>query len=443
MPDALDPRRACPATTHFALICLLLAASPTFAAPPPAPEGWTATAGSGVQIYRLAIDGRRAELNLFPREDDPRGLDAWFRTRIAGGMPGVAGARFEPVASYGELTRVVNGEGRDAVGHAVHVVRMGCRRPHGGLQFAEAMLSDDDAWVRKVMPSAAKIFSTACFQGANDADLPTARALLPQQQVRPAAPAQSTTPTAAPRPYPYLAAAGKGVKDSDVEAIVRRWANEQAGMTMQVVQYYTVLFKDGGAYDGMFLVALPELDLDSAKRGEPRSFGTWKRQGDGWRVTYSDGSVRDYSRSMQRLPARARETLNGTWHRYTAYSSMWSVSQTHRSVTFTPDGRFVKSAAHSLVGSAGIAAAGNAVGGTVTSDDHGTTSTMGGRNFSARTQRTATGNDSHRMGSYRLDGYLLELHYDDGVVERKLFCEALDKSDVWFEDDEYSTWTPR
>jgi hypothetical protein len=424
----------------MALAFALLAGSPVSAASPPAPEGWVAIAGTEAQVYRLDLDGRRVELQLFPREDDARGLDAWFRARIAGPVPGIAGVRFQAVSAQGELARVINGQGRDVLGRPVHVVRMGCRRAHGGLQFAQAVLPDDDAWTRRVMPAAGTIFATACFQDATKADLPTARALMPQQEVHPPATAASA---AAPKPYPYLAASGKGTKNSDVEAIVRRWANEQAGMTMQVVEYYTVLFKDGTAFDGMFLVALPELDLAGAKHGDPRSFGTWKRQGDGWRVTYSNGTVRDYPRDAQRMPARSNETLNGTWNRYTAYSSMWSVSQTHRSVTFTPDGRFVKSAAHSLVGSAGIAAAGNAVGGTVIGDDHGTTATIGGRNFSSRTQRTVTGDDSHRMGSYRLDGYMLELHYDDGVIERKMFAQAPDKSDLYFEDEEYSTWKPR
>lgn len=60
-----------------------------------------------------------------------------------------------------------------------------------------------------------------------------------------------------------------------------------------------------------------------------------------------------------------------------------------------------------------------------------------------RTQRTVTGDDARRMGSDRLDGDLPESHGNDGVVERVRFCEAADKSDFWFEDDDDSAWRPR
>ena len=71
--------------------------------------------------------------------------------------------------------------------------------------------------------------------------------------------------------------------------------------------------------------------------------------------------------------------LDGLYKGYSAYSTMYSVSQSEWSVQFSRDGHFLKSANRSVVGSAG---GGAPVGGAINSDDNGTTSNMGGVNFS-------------------------------------------------------------
>jgi hypothetical protein len=410
----------------------VLAASAAFADPPAPPEGWSSRAGAGLQIYHFARAGRSVELHLFAREDDARGLDAWFQDRTAGGMPGISAARFQPATSPSGITRIANGTGRDANGRPVRLVLMGCQLPHGGLQFAQAVFSDDDVWIRTSLPATANVFTTACLQGATDADVPRRReASGMPARVDPA-------PAAKPAPYRFVTAPGGGLAASDIEAIVRRWANEQSGMTMQVRTYYTLLLKDGSAMDGLPIVALADFDVAASKKAEPQWWGHWTRIGGKYHVAYANGSVWDYDRDAVRIPARRSEFLEGTWEGYSAYSTMYAVSQSRWSVTFGSDGRFVKSSSHSTVGSAGVAAAGNVVGGAVVTDDHGTTATMGGGNFSARSTRRAGGADAQRMGTYRLDGYTLELRYDDGVVERKTFCATADHSNIWFEDAELS-----
>jgi hypothetical protein len=74
----------------------------------------------------------------------------------------------------------------------------------------------------------------------------------------------------------------------------------------------------------------------------------------------------------------------------------------------------------------------------VISDDKGTTSTMGGSNFATSRSRSGGRPASSRSGTYKLDGYSIELDYDNGVVERRPFCTTSDRQSIWFEGDELS-----
>jgi len=84
----------------------------------------------------------------------------------------------------------------------------------------------------------------------------------------------------------------------------------------------------------------------------------------------------------------------------------------------------------------GSAAAGNAVGGAVNYDDDHSTATMGSQNAVSGTTRRRASTQPDRSGTYRLDGYTLELRYDGGRVERLSFCATGDRNHIFFDGEE-------
>ncbi len=76
------------------------------------------------------------------------------------------------------------------------------------------------------------------------------------------------------------------------------------------------------------------------------------------------------------------------------------------------------------------------VGGAVISDDHGTTSTMGGGNFATAHDRPNVRPASSRSGTYKLNPWSIELDYDNGVVERRPFCTTANRNSIWFEGEQ-------
>jgi len=144
-------------------------------AAPVAPAGWRLEADGAQQVYRLVRDDRLAELRVLPPETSAEGLDAWFFHRMTAPLPDGTAAQWRAATANGASGRLVTGTARDAAGHALQLVRAGCRRPQGGFVFADARLSDDPGFVRAQLPTVAKLIAEACIEGASEDD--EARAL--------------------------------------------------------------------------------------------------------------------------------------------------------------------------------------------------------------------------------------------------------------------------
>lgn len=240
-------------------------------------------------------------------------------------------------------------------------------------------------------------------------------------------------------PFPYVKPPGAGLKPAEVEGVLSEWTNEQAGMTMQVRTYYYLLLKDGSWRNGLPPIALEDFDAAPSRAGEPRHWGRWTRSGSTYLLSPpGGGSPRRLGADTLRQPARHDEKLDGIWEGRSAYSTMWSVSQSHWEVSFDRSGRFSKSSGGSVVGGAGSTAAGTAVGGSVVHDDDGSSATVGGQNFGGGSSRQRASTLPDRSGTYRLDGYTLELRYDSGRIERLAFCASADRDEIWFEGAEVS-----
>jgi hypothetical protein len=402
------------------------------------PAGWLADGGEdGIRIYRHARGAMSGELRVLPEENSATTLAHWFRRKTDAGMAGIVQSRFEPAEEFRPGMMMMTGEGDDSRGRRVALVRLGCKRPDGTYVYAESSLSSDRPYVREAIGGLVSIFMGTCMTGANESAVASAdhpQSTTPAPSTAPARVEQRKPP--GPPPFAYVKAPGTGVKPADIEAILWMWRNEQAGMTMQVRTYYFLLLKDGSWRDGLPPVALEDFDAAASRAGEPKEWGRWTRSGGSYTLVYADGSSRKLDASSARQPARRDEKLDGTWEADSAYSSLWSVSRSHWEVSFDRDGRFSKSSGGSIVGGVGSAAAGNAVGGSVVHDDDGSSSTVGGPNFGGGSSRRRASTFPDRSGSYRLNGYTIELHYDSGRVERLSFCATSDRNNIFFDGSE-------
>ncbi len=397
------------------------------------PVGWAVGPAPGnVQTYRHSSGAMSSELRVFPPEAGGATLQAWFAGRSTARMPGIAQSRFEPASEFRPGMVMMTGEGIDDQGRQVALMRLGCQRPEGPVVYAESSLSSDRAYIKDAVNGLVTIFMTACV-GSADGHVAARTGSVSSATV--AKPAEKRAPAAEP-PYAYVKAAGTGLKPRDIEAILWEWRNEQSGMTMQVRTYYYLLLKDGTYRDGLPPVALEDFDAAAAKRGE-KEWGRWTRSGANYGLQLNGSSeVNKVAADSARSPARKDEKLDGTWEIETAYSSLWSVSRSRRAISFDRDGRFSRNSGGSVVGSMGSQAAGNAVGGSVVHDDDSSSSSMGSQVAVAGTTRRRPSTLPDRSGTYRLDGYTLELRYDSGRVERLSFCATGDRDNIYFQGEE-------
>jgi hypothetical protein len=394
------------------------------------PAGWTAAPadGHGIHVYHHSRGSHQAELRIHPAEAGTQPLMAWFEPRRLAPLPGYRGS-FKPTRQPSPMLVMANGEGADARGRTVHLVRMGCQRPQGGLVFAEAVLSADPGYLKQVVPEMASVLEPACVGQPAAATAPA-----PTKQAKPA-------PRDDDASYAHVTPRGQGLKASEIEAVLREWRNEQSGMTMQVRTYYHLLLKDGSYRKGLPPVALEDFDAAAARRAEGDTWGRWTRDGGQYHLVRTGSRhVNKVNADTARQPARRDEKLEGTWAVETAYSTVWSVARSRRDIQFGRDGRFARSSGGGIVGSMGADA--DAVAGSVTHDDDSSSASIGSSTAGGGSSRRRASTLPDRSGSYHLDGYTLELRYDSGRVERLPFAATADRDNLYFNGEELSRVKP-
>lgn len=388
------------------------------------PAGWAAAPAEapGVQVYRHSRGNHRAELRIHAVEAGAQPLMTWFEARRLAPLAGYRSS-FKPARQANPMLVLANGEGVDTHGRPVHLVRMACQRPQGGLVFAEAVLSSDAGYLKQVVPEMASVLEPACV----GQPAPTARA-------KPA-------PRGTDAPYAHVTPKGQGLKTADIEAVLREWRNEQSGMTMQVRTHYHLLLKDGSYRKGLPPVALEDFDAAAARRAEGDTWGRWTREGGQYHLVRNGSRhVNKVDASTARQPARPDERLEGTWAVDSAYSTAWSVARSRRDIQFGRDGRFVRSSGGGIVGSMGAGA--DAVAGGVAYDDDSSAATIGSGTAGGGSSRRRASTLPDRSGSYRLDGYTLELRHDSGLVVRLPFAATADRDNLYFHGEELSRVKP-
>ena len=233
-------------------------------------------------------------------------------------------------------------------------------------------------------------------------------------------------------------APGQGVQAERIETF---WVNAEldvffGGLDVTI----SALLRDGTIYRGVWFPP-SELDVDVSRRLFPEQWSTWRESGDGYEYAWQDETdgtsgwrTLDGWRAMRAGPD---EAIDGVFE----YSggSQRSGAFTH-SLRLGADGRFEHSS-FSLTSTA------DSISPDVTPTIHRAT-TRDGNGTEVVTGVTtgpvvgstggSAGDGAGNVGSYRIDGDVMERRYDDGTTSRDLFLWAQeDKSSVIVGDTFY------
>ncbi len=191
----------------------------------------------------------------------------------------------------------------------------------------------------------------------------------------------------------YRTTPGAGATPAQIEGIVHSYDNRYDGGNVTGEERSVLLLRDGRAY--LNLRWTPhDLNVAASVTGEPGQWTRWRRIGGALQV--QRGGQWEALKAVPGLPFQKNERLTGTYGHESAYTSgtlMWGATSVWRQYyTFTPDGRFTRSASQNLYGTM----------------DNGATRTTG----------SAGSSRPDEEGTYHVSGYTLELRYRSGRVDR-------------------------
>jgi hypothetical protein len=162
------------------------------------------------------------------------------------------------------------------------------------------------------------------------------------------------------------------------------------GGAVQITYEPYLLLKDGTIYRN--LQAPPQdLDIGKSRQAEPKMWGRWQKSGNSIMVQWEDGKRETWEKDWHvARPARKTDRLQGRFRSMsgggnTALGGSTSIAVTN-DIVFSADGSFRR-----------------------------------GDVVSAKTDSVTVGSKRKGGGTYLIDGYSIELRYDDGQVERLTF----------------------
>jgi hypothetical protein len=229
--------------------------------------------------------------------------------------------------------------------------------------------------------------------GLNDGRLTVCRYAGGAAGVSPVAQARQAAQAEAERFNRYRLKPGAGPALARIEGLLHTYENEYAGINVTGRETTVLLLRDGTAY--LNLRWSPhDLDVTASRRGEPQAWTKWRRGGGGYELW--QGGRWAPSRGTLGVPGGKDEAISGTYRFFSAYTSgtlMNGATATRSDAyTFGPGRQFTR------LGSSGVA---------------GTLNTG-----VAVTTGAASGPGSRAGGTYRFEGYTLELKGPDGQVTR-------------------------
>jgi hypothetical protein len=206
-------------------------------------------------------------------------------------------------------------------------------------------------------------------------------------------------------PGAVFAGINKGIKASQIDGVYLEQGYEMGVGGYMYLNYSPVLMlRDGWAYDGWFGTPA-DLSIVLSKKLEPNAWRRFERKGSQVRIQSLEGKWSKFSNWNKVEPAKAGDKLLGTFTRLTgggntAYGGD-TVIAAFSSYTFKKDGTFTTDRGSS------------ASGGQEATNPNGSPAVV-------------TTSNSNASGTFKLDGYTLELKYGNSKVDRKAF--------LWFDE---------
>ena len=250
----------------------------------------------------------------------------------------------------------------------------------------------------------------------------------------PAPAAPSPRPAASPSPAPSqdLAPTGKPFPSSSVAALL--WSFElryeafPANSMVNVESDY-LLLADGSCVRGIPRT-LDGFDPATERAAHPNSKCRWRKDNNSYTVS-TGGPFNALPHLTVLRAAKRGERLAGTWSRSRTTTVGTATTWKGTTLVLGEDGRFELSSAGAWQTGSDV----NRPQGEVTIsgsyDNKGSRATISG-DHAGGSMQTRTGNTAaDQSGTYVLDGFSVELHYDSGRVERQMFAISTDGKHVF------------
>lgn len=135
-----------------------------------------------------------------------------------------------------------------------------------------------------------------------------------------------------------------------------------------------------------------------------------------------------------RHPGRTDEKLDGKFEKASSASIGTVSSWANWGLTLRRDGSFRRWESGGAGGTSGFGD--TAIASGTVYDDKGAATSVGGPNFGGGGTRSTGVTDADLEGTYRIDGWTIELRYRSGRVQRAFFYTSDDRKEIWFEGDE-------
>lgn len=241
--------------------------------------------------------------------------------------------------------------------------------------------------------------------------------------------------TAAAMPSAMAASASHDAMDpSQIEAVMYEGRGVYGAGGYQYREQVLLLLKDGSVLTDLE-VPPSDLDLAGSRRQNADDWSHWRRQGSDYQIQNSKGEWKT-RKLLEVRPLPTGAALDQSLVARSAHSSGGlGGSVFTRTIAFSRDGRFDRSAS-SLHGTGTVQSSAGFSGGASSYEDQNgrqsssmSSGSSGGGTVgvSSRSREAASGKFS---GTYRVSGYALELHTDAGTVERKLAFYPFDDNDT-------------
>jgi hypothetical protein len=403
------------------------------AAHPSAPPGWIDAAQTAAVAAYTPRDRRDVVLRVWAPARASADLGAWFRARRTRPVDGVALAGFSGEQEQ-QGVHLAFGVGTRA-GAQVLVIAAACADVHGAPVYGELVGPSDQAVLQATLPPALTTLLTACGRAPAGASATEPAGRADHRAGAPTPPARTATaparkPTAAERAAQFRVGVGQGVADRQVEGILHAWEMSYSFAASSMDHSAWVLLR-GGQVRALPPFALDELDAAREQHEAPAEWGRWRRSGDKLQLDWGRGWTTPSNQTL-RGPTPPGTRLAGSFSMSSSYGTGFGGSWSTRRLHLTRDGRFERSASGGA-GAGGVGADQVVV--HTAWDDEGSATAISGPSIGGGSSRRSDKAKADRAGSYSVDGYVLELRYDSGVVERRPTFVLRGRDGLWLGDE--------